>query len=125
MHLLSHLAAFAAGLCGAMGFGSGTVLLLYLTAALALDQQTAQGINLLFFLPCGLLAFCVHAARRALPLRRALALVVSSLPGAALGFLLLHCLPVALLRRAFGGFLLLLAFAGFWRLKTKKEQRPD
>lgn len=125
MHLLSYLAAFAAGLCGAMGFGSGTVLLLFLTAALRLDQQTAQGINLLFFLPCGLLAFCVHASRRALPLRRALALVLSSLPGAALGFLLLRVLPVALLRRAFGGFLLLLAFASLRRLQAQKEQRPD
>ena len=55
----------------------------------------------------------------------ALALVLLSLPGAALGFLLLRFLPVAVLRRAFGGFLVLLAFAGFWRLKTKKEQRPD
>ena len=122
MHLLSYLAAFAAGLCGAMGFGSGTVLLLYLTAALSLDQQTAQGINLLFFLPCGLLAFCVYAFRQALPLRRALALVLFSLPGLALGFVLLRCLPVALLRRAFGGFLVLLAFASLWHIK---KQRPD
>ena len=122
MPLLSCLAAFAAGLCGAMGFGSGTVLLLYLTAALSLDQQTAQGINLLFFLPCGLLAFCVYASKRTLPLRRALALVLFSLPGLALGFLLLRAVPVALLRRAFGGFLVLLAFVSLWRLK---KQRSD
>ena len=122
MHLLSYLAAFAAGLCGAMGFGSGTVLLLYLTPVRALAQQTAQGINLLFFLPCGALAFCVYACRRALPLRRAAALVLLSLPGAVLGFFLLHLLPVALLRRAFGGFLVVLAFAG---LRGMKKQRPD
>ena len=122
MHLVSYLAAFAAGLCGAMGFGSGTVLLLYLTMVLSLDQQTAQGINLLFFLPCGALAFCVYACRRALPLRRALALAVCALPGAALGFVLLRFLPVALLRRMFGGFLVLLSCAGFLRIK---KQRPD
>ncbi len=122
MHLVSYLAAFAAGLCGAMGFGSGTVLLLYLTMVLSLDQQTAQGINLLFFLPCGLLSLFVYASSRALPLRRALPLVLCALPGAVLGFFLLRLLPVALLRRVFGGFLVLLSCAGFLRIK---KQRPD
>ena len=50
------------------------------------------------------------------------ALVLLSLPGAVLGFFLLRLLPVALLRRAFGGFLVVLAFAG---LRGMKKQRPD
>lgn len=125
MPLLSHFAAFFAGLCGAMGFGSGTVLLLYLTAVLGLDQQTAQGINLLFFLPCGCLAFCAYAARNALPLRRAAPFCLFTLPGAVLGYVLLQALPVSMLRRAFGGFLLVLAFSGLWRAVRQKKQRPD
>ena len=127
MHLVSYLASFAAGALGAMGFGSGTVLLLYLTLGLQLDQQTAQGINLLFFLPCGALALCVYAVRGALPLKRAAALLLCALPGVALGYGLLRWLPVLLLRRVFGGFLVVLAvqtlfrsFAGRGSKKSKQ-----
>ena len=109
MHPLSYLASLFAGLCGAMGFGSGTVLLLYLTAVLQLDPQTAQGINLLFFLPCAALALAVYCRNNDLPFRPALRLLVWALPGAAVGFLLLPLLPVAVLRRLFGGFLVLVA----------------
>ena len=109
MHPLSYLASLLAGLCGAMGFGSGTVLLLYLTAVLQLDPQTAQGINLLFFLPCAALALAVYCRDNALSFRPALRLLVWTLPGAAVGFLLLPLLPVAVLRRLFGGFLVLAA----------------
>jgi len=109
MHPLSYLASLFAGLCGAMGFGSGTVLLLYLTAVLQLDQQTAQGINLLFFLPCAALALGVYSRNHALSFRPALRLLAWALPGAAAGFLLLPLFPVAVLRRIFGGFLVLVA----------------
>lgn len=109
MHPLSYLASLLAGLCGAMGFGSGTVLLLYLTVVLHLDPQTAQGINLLFFLPCAALALAVYCRNNDLPFRPALRLLVWTLPGAAVGFLLLPLLPVAVLRRLFGGFLVMVA----------------
>ena len=107
-----------------MGFGSGTVLLLYLTLVLRLDQQTAQGINLLFFLPCGLCALLFYLFRRDLPLRRAWGLLLFALPGAALGYALLSFLPLGLLRRFFGAFLLLLALKECRSLKETKKQQP-
>ncbi len=109
MHLLSYLASLLAGLCGAMGFGSGTVLLVYLTAVLQFDQQTAQGINLLFFLPCAALALAVSGTKNRVPFRQALPLLLWTLPGALAGYLLLPVLPVSVLRRIFGGFLILVA----------------
>ena len=123
MPIVSFFASALAGLCGAMGFGSGTVLLLYLTLVLAVDQQTAQGINLLFFLPCGLFALAVYLVRDALPLRRASGLLLFALPGAALGWLLLSVLPLSLLRRVFGGFLLVLALREFLSLKSAKRKQ--
>ena len=124
MPIVSFFASFLAGLCGAMGFGSGTVLLLYLTLVFALDQQTAQGINLLFFLPCGLFALAVYLVRGNLPLRRAAGLLLFALPGAALGWALLSVLPLPLLRRLFGGFLLVLALREFLSLKRAKRKQP-
>lgn len=120
MPLLSFLAAALAGVCGAMGFGSGTVLLLYLTLCLSVDQQTAQGINLLFFLPTAAVALIVYLTQHSLPLRRAGGLLLCALPGAALGYAVTTLLPVALLRRLFGAFLILLALKEFISLKKKR-----
>ena len=122
MHLLSYLVSFLAGLCGAMGFGSGTVLLLYLTAVLQIDQQTAQGINLIFFLPCALVALLFYRKQNAVQIRQVLPLLLWTLPGAAIGFALLGVLPMAALRRIFGGFLLLLAGKELFALIHKKKQ---
>ena len=103
-----------------MGFGSGTVLLLYLTLCLSVDQQTAQGINLLFFLPTAAVALIVYLKRQDLPLRRAVGLLLCALPGAVLGYALISLLPVALLRRFFGAFLILLALKELLSLKKKR-----
>ena len=46
----------ATGVLSGFGVGGGTLLLVYLTAVAGVDQHLAQGINLLYFLPAGLLA---------------------------------------------------------------------
>ena len=45
------LAVIVSAAVGAMGLGGGSVLILYLTLILNMQQVQAQGINLLFFLP--------------------------------------------------------------------------
>ena len=53
------LAAFFSGLAGSLGLGGGGVLVLYLALALGMSQLKAQGINLLFFIPCAVLSSIV------------------------------------------------------------------
>ncbi len=48
---------------GAMGMGGGGVLLIYLTAFAHVPQLKAQGINLISFLPTGLLATVIYAVK--------------------------------------------------------------
>ena len=49
--LLPFLCGLGAAVISAWGVGGGTLLLLVMTLFLGVDQRTAQGINLLFFLP--------------------------------------------------------------------------
>ena len=49
------LAGLLSGALGAMGLGGGGVLVIYLTLAAQMEQTTAQGVNLLLFIPCALL----------------------------------------------------------------------
>ena len=55
------LCGLGAGILSAWGVGGGTLLLLVMTLVLDVDQRTAQGINLLFFLPTAASALWCHA----------------------------------------------------------------
>jgi uncharacterized membrane protein YfcA len=48
---ISALAGLAAGIISAWGIGGGSLLIIYMTVFAGLSQQTAQGVNLLYFLP--------------------------------------------------------------------------
>ena len=50
-YILPLLIGFGTGILSAWGVGGGTLLLLCMTLFLGVDQSTAQGINLLYFLP--------------------------------------------------------------------------
>ena len=54
--LIPLLCGLGASIISAWGVGGGTLLLLVMTLFLGVDQRTAQGINLLFFLPTAISA---------------------------------------------------------------------
>ena len=58
--MLPALAGFFTGILSAWGIGGGTLLLLVMSLFLGVDQITAQGINLLYFLPTAAMALVQH-----------------------------------------------------------------
>lgn len=64
--VLPFLCGLGAAVISAWGVGGGTLLLLVMTLFLGVDQRTAQGINLLFFLPTALSALLCHPKKRLL-----------------------------------------------------------
>lgn len=95
------LAAFCAGGLGAMGLGGGGVLLLWLALS-GVEQLTAQGINLLFFLPVGAVGVWAHWKNRLVELSAALPMTIGGLLGLGAGILLAGNLPGRTLARLFG-----------------------
>ena len=59
--IIPFLCGLGASILSAWGVGGGTLLLLVMTLFLDVDQRTAQGINLLFFLPTAASALVCHA----------------------------------------------------------------
>ena len=49
------LVATILGFLTGLGVGGGSLLILWLTIVLGMDQATARGINLLFFLPAAVI----------------------------------------------------------------------
>ncbi|MEG1988197.1 MAG: sulfite exporter TauE/SafE family protein [Oscillibacter sp.] len=103
-----------AGILSAWGVGGGTLLLLVMTLLLGVDQQTAQGINLLFFLPTAATALFCHGKNGYLDVPTLKAAIPPAVLCALAGAWVATAVDTALLRRPFGVYLLLAALSLVW-----------
>ncbi len=110
---------FIAGIMGAMGLGSGTVLLLYLTLIKGVDQLSAQGMNLLFFIPISLISLSVYIFKKRIKIKPLIPLVLWGLPFCFLGFITASTLGNAYSSKFFG---ILLIFIGVKELFISKHE---
>lgn len=106
------IAGFAFGMIGGMGMGGGIILIPVLTLLLGVPQHSAQGLNLVAFLPMAIFALIAHIKQKRVDFKLALILCLGGLAGALLGAYIVTLIDGALLKKLFGGFLLLL---GVWR----------
>lgn len=102
------LAGGITGLLSAFGLGGGTLLLLWLTLFAGVAQQTAQAINLLYFLPVSAASLPAHFKNGYLQKGPVLWAAAAGAVTAALTALLATGLETGLLRRLFGGYLLVM-----------------
>ena len=105
--LLPFLCGLGASVISAWGVGGGTLLLLVMTLFLGVDQRTAQGINLLFFLPTALSALVCHWRGGYLDKPTLKSAVPWAVLAASLGAWAATALDVDPLRKPFGVYLLL------------------
>lgn len=118
--LLPFLCGLGASILSAWGVGGGTLLLLVMTLFLGVDQRTAQGINLLFFLPTAISALICHARGGYLDKPTLKNAVPPAVAAALAGAWIATALDVELLRRPFGVYLLLSGVSLLWPQKRKK-----
>lgn len=121
--MIQIIAGLLSGLIGAMGLGGGAVLLIYLTLFEDMKQLTAQGINLLFFIPIGLLSVIIYAFKKQIKWKTALLLSLSGLAGAAGGVWLSGYVGGEILGKVFGG--LLVVMGAFQIITAIKKPKRD
>lgn len=109
MNIANIIAGFISGLLCAMGFGAGSVLIVYLTTFLSLEQKTAQGINLIFFIPCAILSILFHKRKNLIQKDGLLPIIIFGIIGVIAGYFVLDSISSASLSKIFGGFILLLS----------------
>ena len=118
--IIPFLCGLGASILSAWGVGGGTLLLLVMTLFLDVDQRTAQGINLLFFLPTAASALVCHARGGYLDKPTLKSAVPLAVAAALAGAWIATALDVELLRRPFGVYLLLSGVSLLWPQKRKK-----
>lgn len=116
--VFSVLAGLVCGIISGFGIGGGSLLMIYMTAIAAVEQRTAQGINLLFFLPTAAASLIVHAKNRFVKWRLVWPAVLAGCLLGAGAAVLSSMIEGNVLRKIFGGFLLLV---GLTELFTKKR----
>lgn len=95
------------GFLSGLGVGGGSLLLLWLTLVVGLPQSEARVMNLMFFVPCALLATAFRWKQSKLDKRLLLPAVAAGLAGAWLGNIIGPGIDKEILRRAFGVMFLL------------------
>lgn len=99
--------AAALGFLSGLGIGGGSLLILYLTVVLQMDPSSARTLNLLFFLPCALIAAFFRWRQGAVDLNK---LWPAMLGGCAAAFLFsrlsIH-MDTGMLKKLFGGLLII------------------
>ena len=107
--MLNILVGVVLGFLSGLGIGGGSLLLLWLTLVAGVSQETARVMNLMFFLPCALVATAFRWKQSKLPLPIALPAVLGGVLGAALGCVLGPQINADLLKKAFGILFILTA----------------
>ena len=122
--MLKFVSAVLAGLvCGVLsgfGIGGGSLLMVWLTAVLSMEQRTAQGVNLLYFLPTAACSLIFHVKNKQIVWKAVIPAVIAGCLTAIPGAMLAGNLDTALLRKLFGGFLVFVGLSEVF-LKGKKK----
>lgn len=122
------LAFFVGGGTGALtacGLGGGTLLLIYLVEILDMEQAKAQGINLLYFLPAGIMAMPAHIKGGFIQKNVVVWGILGGLLGAFLGSFLANWIETALLRKIFGGFLVAVGLLNLMQKPQDQEKSSE
>ena len=96
------------GILSGFGIGGGSLLLLYLTLFEGAGQYQAGGINLLYFLPSAAMALPAHWRNGSVVRPVLLPAILAGLVTAGAAAWAATVMDVELLRRCFGGFLMVI-----------------
>lgn len=123
MNIFILFASFLAGALSGMGLGGGGILLVFLTAFSSIDQLTAQGINLIFFLPTGLIAIIIYAIKKQIEWKIVFKMWLFGSIGALGGYFIAKAIETQYLSKIFAAFLIVFGVINlFTKDKTKKAE---
>ncbi len=125
MMLLFVLIGFFSGMTASMGLGGGSILILFLTMVLNYEQKTAQGVNLLFFIPIALFSTIVYIKNGIIEWKKIIPTIITGMISSFISANILVKMSSSLLRKAFGAFILIIGIKTLFSLtKSRKISSP-
>lgn len=118
----SFIAAFLTGIFASLGVGGGMILIIYLTVFAGFDQLSAQGINLIYFIPIALLAVIIHSKNGLIKWKKIIPSLITGVIFAAAGTFAAEHIGSPTLKKIFAVFILLI---GVKELLYKPKSEAD
>ena len=103
--MLNILIGLISGVISGMGIGGGAVLIPALVLINNTAQQTAQGINLVYFIPTAIASLFVHFKNKNIDIKTAVIVGSFGLIGSVTGAIAAGVIEDNILKRIFGIFL--------------------
>jgi len=119
--LIFAIIGLISGIISGMGIGGGTILIPALSIFFGIKQQTAQSINLIYFVPTATIALITHAKHGNIERKVLLPIIGFGLIGAAIGAFVAMGMRADILRKSFGFFLLAMGVYEFFKKEEKTE----
>ena len=119
--LLLALVGASAGVLGGMGMGGGAILIPLLTAFFKVEQISAQAINLVAFIPMAFISLIIHVKNKRVQKEGLLWIILPASACSLAGSLIALAVKGSLLKRFFGGFLIILSFLQFFADKITEK----
>lgn len=110
------------GIVSGLGMGGGTILILFLSLFLDIEQHIAQATNVIFFVPTAITAILVNLKQRNIKLKIGIPICLWGVIGAFIGAIISMQMNMKTLRKFFGGFIIIIAiYQTYMYIKSKKR----
>lgn len=119
--VISIIAGFLSGLIGAMGFGGGGVLIIYLVIFANTPQIVAQGINLIFFIPCAITATTIYLIKRQIKIKTILPVIAGGITGVISASYFFGFIKSEWLSTIFAIFLIIMGLSSIFKIIKAKS----
>jgi uncharacterized membrane protein YfcA len=107
------IAGLLSGILGGMGMGGGTVLIPLLSIFYKVSQHVAQAVNLISFIPMAVIALIIHLKNKLVEFKSVMWFILPGVIACIIGCFVAKAISGQLLRRLFGGFLVILSIFQF------------
>lgn len=113
------------GFLAGIGVGGGSLLILWLTLVLGMDHPEARIINLLFFLPSAIVASIFRWKQGKLEIKKVLPAIITGCIAAGVCSFLSSSMDITLLKKLFGGLLIITGIRELmYKPRIKKQEQP-
>lgn len=106
--------------------GGGTVLILFLSLLIGVEQHIAQATNVIFFVPTAIAAIIISFKNKNIHLKAGIPICLWGILGAGIGATISSKMNVQVLRKFFGVFLIFIAiYQAYEYIKNKKRHNSN
>lgn len=113
--------SFCTGVFASLGIGGGMVLIIYLTLFAGFSQLSAQGINLVFFLPIAVISLVLHTKNKLVEWKKIFPAMISGLVTVIIFSITANVIDTKYLEKGFAIFLIGAGGITLFQRKPKNE----